>query len=528
MEMNSVSRAIVGLVVMATFLGSALVVVPTRVAASEYSGTSPSFSTGSTWALDLGTLGPGFIVEWSWASSDSLIFSMTLDGTAFPQSNNEGFVTWTTGHWELQWYNNNWFFSATVSYWVAAFTPLTTVATPLDGTWVNSAMISVQGVSDHYSIGVLVGPDAMHLREASWSGDDWEASYVALNEGQQSILVRTYYWLDYYGYHNITYDQTVHVVVDSVPPELVITAPANGTYMKGDSDVSWQCSDSNGIVKSEIKFDAWGWQDIAGTTYQASLADGEHTVQVRVTDPAGNQVIRLATFTADSTPPGLTFLFPLEGSYSSNGTVAWRATDNYVVQAPFRVDIDSAGWTFTEGGTPIYHLDVPDGPHSFQMEVRDGAENTVVRTVNFTVDRTMPTISISGPTTGVHIRGDYADVTWQSSDNLGIVSTEMKIDGKDWTPVTGLEAKHVWFSSGYHVVQVRVTDHAGNQAISSTSFKNDNGAFSFGGPLYGLPTIAIIVGVILVGLFIALTVMKKRHALAAPPPQPPATPPSAQ
>jgi hypothetical protein len=102
----------------------------------------------------------------------------------------------------------------------------------------------------------------------------------------------------------------------------------------------------------------------------------------------------------------------------------------------------------------------------------------------------------------------------------------MKIDGMDWRSVSGFEAKHLWFSSGYHVVQIRVTDHAGNQAIGSVSFNNDNGAFSFGGPYYGLPTVAIIVGVILVGLFIALNLLKKRRAPAAPPLQPPVAPPS--
>jgi hypothetical protein len=146
--------------------------------------------------------------------------------------------------------------------------------------------------------------------------------------------------------------------------------------------------------------------------------------------------------------------------------------------------------------------------------------------VNFTLDTTLPTVSVTGPQFGAHIRGDYVDVTWQSSDNIGIVLTEVKTDGMDWRPVTGYEAKHIWFGSGYHVVQIRVTDHAGNQAISTISFRNDNGAFSFGGPYYGLPTVAIIVGVILVGLFIALTLLKKRRSPTAPPLQPPAAPPS--
>ena len=141
-------------------------------------------------------------------------------------------------------------------------------------------------------------------------------------------------------------------------------------------------------------------------------------------------------------------------------------------------------------------------------------------------DTTPPTVSMTGPLAGAHIRGSYVDVAWQSADNTGIVSTEMRIDGGTWELVSGHEVNHMQLSSGHHVIEIRVTDGAGNQAVNSTSFESDNGAFSFGGPYYGLPVVAIIAGVILVGLFVALTVLKRRRAPAAPP-QPPATPPNA-
>jgi len=143
-------------------------------------------------------------------------------------------------------------------------------------------------------------------------------------------------------------------------------------------------------------------------------------------------------------------------------------------------------------------------------------------------DTTPPTVSMTGPPADAQIRGGYVDVAWQSADNTGVVSTEMRIDGGTWETVSGNEVNHLRLSSGHHVIEIRVADKAGNQAVNSISFDSDNGAFSFGGPYYGLPTIAIIVAVILVGLFVALTVMKRRRAPAAPPPQPPATPPGTQ
>jgi len=145
--------------------------------------------------------------------------------------------------------------------------------------------------------------------------------------------------------------------------------------------------------------------------------------------------------------------------------------------------------------------------------------------ITVTLDASLPTVSVTEPQSMAQIRGDYVDFAWQSSDNIGIASTEINIDRTGWMSVTGLEAKHLWVGSGDHIFQIKVTDLAGNQAGSYVEFNNDNRTFSIWGPNYGLPLVAITVGVILAGLIIALTVVKKRLAPPAPPSQPPSAPP---
>jgi hypothetical protein len=142
-------------------------------------------------------------------------------------------------------------------------------------------------------------------------------------------------------------------------------------------------------------------------------------------------------------------------------------------------------------------------------------------------DRTPPTVSITGPASGSHIRGDQPNITWHCYDNIGLSLVEVNIDSAGWFawPMNYLPDLHL--SSGEHTIQVRATDKAGNQASSSVTFTTDNRALSFGGPYYGLPMAAIIVGVILVGLFAAYTIEMRRRARAAPPPRPPPAPPSA-
>ena len=101
------------------------------------------------------------------------------------------------------------------------------------------------------------------------------------------------------------------------------------------------------------------------------------------------------------------------------------------------------------------------------------------------------------------------------------------IDGLSGGAVTGNQTQHVKLSNGEHTVSITVTDYAGNTVTKNVTFEVNARALIFGGPYYGLPLVAIIVGVISVGFFIALTVVRKRHAPAAPPPQPPMPPPGA-
>jgi hypothetical protein len=238
------------------------------------------------------------------------------------------------------------------------------------------------------------------------------------------------------------------------------------------------------------------------------------------------------TYQVEDVVPSLVITSPVAGGYSKTvSTTVAGVFDG--AASKVEVSLDNVHFVQADKASTAWAVQVqltPGANTIYAKSTYTWGSYVVVLTahsITVTLDTTPPTVSVTGPASGAHIRGDYVDVTWQSSDNTGIVFTEMKVDGMDWRSVTGFEVKHLWFSSGYHVVQIRVTDHAGNQAISSTSFKNDNGAFSFGGPYYGLPTVAIIVAVILVGLFVALTVLKRRRAPAAPLTPPPATPPSA-
>jgi hypothetical protein len=514
---------------------SALIEVPGRVAAVEYSGTSPAFSPDTSWGLYLGFFGVGDLIEWDWTTSSTLDFALirTTDSTVALGgfSNYDGYLVDVPGHYGLRWINNNWFSSATVSYWVAAFTPSLSVSTPLEGAYLNSRTVSVLGTTDPYAIGVLVGPDALHLREADWSGNDWGVDGLVLNEGQNSILVRSYYWLDYYGYENITYDKTIHVVADTTPPELSITSPSNDSFMPAPVSVIWHSSDpTSSIAKQEYKFDDGIWFDATSLSppyiviLPTTLGDGGHTIYVRATDGAGNQALRSVLYIEDSTPPELTILSPSQDSYTQSTSVEWQASDNIGLDTECQLVFDNSGMVVVEmsASSSVYQHrfdHFQDGPHTVQLWVRDFANNWVMKTVNFTVDTTDPLLQISGPVDGSTIRGNYVTVTWKYSDNIGIKDVRMTIDGVGGDIVENGQLTDLKLANGHHTIDITVTDLAGNQVTKRVAFTMDSQALSFSGPYYGIPLVAIMAAVILVALFVVLKYVRKPK-IAAPPETP--------
>jgi len=141
--------------------------------------------------------------------------------------------------------------------------------------------------------------------------------------------------------------------------------------------------------------------------------------------------------------------------------------------------------------------------------------------VTVTLDVTPPTVTISAPSEGSHWRGSYVEVAWQASDNIGIAKTEL------WDEDSRIEVQGGSYrfpvTTGKHILHVTVTDVAGNEATSSVTIESDSRALSFDGPYYGIPTIAIVAGVILGWLLVAGMIRKKRRAPALLQPQEPQT-----
>ncbi len=443
-----------------------VVTIPSHTSARVYSDTSPEFAPGTSWSVPVGFCDAGDIIVWSWSTSGSLGFAVL----AFPDmtfhfgfTDFDGFVVDTPGEYNLWWLNDDLYSYATVSYYVLVFTPSLSITTPAHGAYLNSTTVSVQGTYDGYAGGILVGPDQFHMREAVKRGTSWRLDDLALNEGRNTIMVQSYYILDYYGDRRYSLDRTIQVNVDTVLPDLNMLSPVQNSLCPGHVVASWLQSDNSGIVSEEIKFDSMDWQTTTSSEYAIDLPSGTHTMHVRVTDLAGNQNLKAVTFMVDSTMPDLTITSPTEGSYiNESAVVSWRISDNYGVRTE-EVKIDSHLWETVQSGLPLY---LPEGAHTVSVRVTDIAGNQVVKSVNFTKDMNPPFLTVLSPSMESYVSG-IVQVSWSCSDNFGVGKREIRVDSSSWQEAEGDEAT-VEVTDGLHTIEVRATDLAGNTAVKTT------------------------------------------------------------
>lgn len=177
-----------------------------------------------------------------------------------------------------------------------------------------------------------------------------------------------------------------HVVrVDTVSPALTPTIPAPGVggWYSAPVTASANASDAtSGLALVEYRVDGGAWQP--GSTVTVS-GDGEHSVQYRATDRAGNQATSLLeTFRIDSTPPVSSFSNPPEGAtiqVSKTFTFSGASADSLSGLSKVEISVDGGeSWkalTLTEGRW-TYTWDTRQAPHgtyAIQVRAEDMAGN---------------------------------------------------------------------------------------------------------------------------------------------------------
>ena len=283
--------------------------------------------------------------------------------------------------------------------------------------------------------------------------------------------------------------------VDTTLPNVSMTYPANGATVSGSLTMQASASDNVGVESVAFAVDGVTKCTDTAAAYScswdsATAANGSHTLRATARDAAGNTQSHSVSVTVDNpvpdtTLPSVSLTSPAGGATVSGTTaVAAGASDNVgVAKVEFYIDGSLRASDTTSPYSYSWNTTTSsNGSHTVMARAYDAANNSrsASRTVtvsNSTSDTTLPSVSITSPTSGATVSGTLT-IQASASDNVGVQSVTFAVDGS--TKCTDTTASYAcsWdsntVSNGSHTLTATARDAAGNTRSHSLSINVQN------------------------------------------------------
>ncbi len=221
------------------------------------------------------------------------------------------------------------------------------------------------------------------------------------------------------------------------------------------------------------------------------LGEGDHTVTVRSIDNATNAAETSVTFDVDTVMPLVQIDSPAN-LFITNITsvnVEWSGSDATSGVLGYSYQLDGGAWSGISMTQSNDFAGLSNLVHTVNVRVYDRANNMAQTSVSFTMDNTVPSVSISSPVNGSYTGLTSATVVWTGSDALsGIQGYQYSIDGADWSSSSMITSQGFsGLSEGDHTVLIKATDNAQNYHVVSVTFHVDltSPALAIGSPTEG-------------------------------------------
>jgi parallel beta-helix repeat protein len=272
---------------------------------------------------------------------------------------------------------------------------------------------------------------------------------------------------------------------DTTPPQVSITAPGNGSTVKGTVTLTATASDNVGVTGVQFVLNGSNYGSKLGNAPfstqwdTTTVANGSYQWNAIASDAAGNTTtsatIMLNVNNPDTVPPTVQITSPANGSKVS-GTVAVTASasDNVgVAGVQFSLDGSALGAEVT--ASPYSYSwntsGLAVGNHTLTATARDAAGNRSTSSVTVTMaDTVPPTVSITSPSNGQTISGTV-NLTASATDNVGVVGVQFLVDGANFgaeqTSGYSISLNTTTLTNGAHTVSATARDAAGNKKTST-------------------------------------------------------------
>ena len=332
-----------------------------------------------------------------------------------------------------------------------------------------------QATVGHVQVFVVLPDGTREDRTGEFTVGEAEATAtLALGDGAYRIQAEV---LDWAG-HPASAERVVSV--DTQPPVLTITSPAAGTPTNaGSIPVTGTVTD---VTAVELRHGTTVVPVVDGQfQLEAPLSgEGDVTIALTATDAAGHATSASVTVLRDTTPPAAGIESPLPNSFVGQSQVALAATFGDgegsgvdPASLSLRLDnVDRGGDFAVTGDRATASLTLGDGPHSFQLGLRDLAGNPASAVSEFRVDTGAPVL-LPGETpdyvatleNGVlRITGTVQDLDPGVSVTCRVGETTVEATVSD-----GTFGCDVPLGEGANEIEVTATDGAGH----STSWRDN-------------------------------------------------------
>ena len=352
--------------------------------------------------------------------------------------------------------------------------PLVTFRKPTTGQEVSGRLDEASGTCDVQASDAVGVTQVDFFLDGQQINSEYEAPYACTIDTRQYPN----------GAHTITakaYDEAgnagigmVAVIFDNAPPSdttapnTSISGGPSGTTTSTSATFSLSSTESGSTF--ECKLDSGSWGTCTSPKTYSGLAPGNHALDVRATDAAGNVDATPAERNwtvsppADSTAPDTSISGGPSGSTTAtSASFSFSSTES---GSSFECKLDSGSWGSCT--SPKAYSGLATGSHTFRVQAKDAAGNTdaspAIRTwtVSAPADTTAPDTSISGGPSGT---------TTSTSASFSLSSTESgstfecKLDSGSWGACSSPKA-YSSLGTGSHTFNARAKDAAGNSDAS--------------------------------------------------------------
>ncbi|UCH98196.1 MAG: hypothetical protein JSV88_15480, partial [Candidatus Aminicenantes bacterium] len=297
-------------------------------------------------------------------------------------------------------------------------------------------------------------------------GENYFEVPLQLNEGDNTIALAAE---DAAG--NQT-NQQHHVVVDTIAPQLQITAPQNNAIIKEiPITITGTITEINPLKILLNNTTAGTINGDQFTFSKVNLVEGENQLLVTAEDKAGNTGSAgiTVTYIPDAEPPEITIASPQEGTYRNTPevTVSGTVTDQSEI-AYVRVNGNDAQ---LEEQNYSYNLILTEGENTITVESADVYQNQGSLSVTVSLDTVLPQITVSHPAAGAYLNTSQVQVQGQVDDTSPVT---VKINGMSVTLQDNTFETTLSLVEGVNPIKVEAWDAAENSNVHELEVFIDN------------------------------------------------------